>query len=178
MFQKISAIKNRNILLDSNIPIWYASAGFKERSGNPLRALFDNGNRLGITTISGLEILREENKEEVRKKYFNFLNFVPAVTPQVVDFQNAAVLAGEYRRVCKGKKVPFQDLVIGGVVLSNSFEKDKLLLLTTDRNDFCEPFWLTVAHQAVAADDKKTVQAHLYLLEFNVEMLDKELLPK
>lgn len=172
---KIQDIKNRKILLDSNIPIHYAHKGFQERSGNPLRVLLDNGNKLTISPISALEILSGDNSEDIREKYLKFLNYVHPIEVTRGHYQNAAVLASEYRRICKGKKVPLPDLLIGGIIISYSFIEDKLLLFTTDREDFCEPLWMTVAHQAVPAEDKKNMQEHLYLLEFNVDILSPEL---
>ncbi|HTR18519.1 MAG TPA: hypothetical protein VMH91_00880 [Candidatus Paceibacterota bacterium] len=172
---QIKDIKNRTIILDSNIPIWYATEGFKERSGNPLRVLVDNGNKLAITPISGLEILVDDNKEEVKKKYLIFMSYVQNISLEPAYFQNAAILASEYRRICNQKKIPLPDLIIGGVVVAHSFGKNKPLLFTADRTDFCEPLWITTAYLGVPDKENKQIQPQLYLLELNTEILDPKL---
>jgi|SRR3990167_1374330 len=176
--QTFQEIKNRTILLDSNIPINYASKGFKERSGNPLRTLVSNNNRLVVTSLTGFELLQAEIRDDVRKKYVQFLNYVPNLPMGKEYFQNGALLAGEYRRVCNGKKLPFQDLILGGVVVAHSFGKDKLLFLTTDRQDFCEPIWLTVSHLIVPDEEKGKIQTTLYLLEINIDLITQETKPR
>jgi hypothetical protein len=171
---ELREVKNRKILIDSNIPVHYASERFKERSGNPLRMLIDNGNYLAITHVSGFELLQAETRPDIREKYLKFLNYVPNIGMEQAFFNNAATLAGEYRRVCNNKKMPPCDLMIGGVILAYSFGKDKLLFLTTDRNDFCEPFWTTVAYHQVLDEDGQKIQVNIYLLEFNTHVLSPE----
>ena len=171
---ELREVRNRKILIDSNIPIHYASERFIERSGNPLRVLADNNNSLAITPISGFELLQAETRPDIREKYLRFLNYVPNISMDQSFFNNAAMLAGEYRRVCNNKKVPPCDLMIGGVVIAHSFSDDKLLLLTTDRNDFCEPFWSTIAFHQVPDEDGQKIQVNIYLLEFNTSVISDE----
>ena len=170
---KINEVKNRKILLDSNIPIHYASKGFVDRSGNILRTLMNNDNELAITPISGFEILRGENRDEVMEKYLKFLNYVPDIVMQRLYFNNGAALAEHYRRICNHKNISPVDLIIGGTIISHSYgeDKDKPLLLTTDRKDFCEPLWLTVSYHVVPAEHEKGPQTVLYLLEFNTKLV-------
>ncbi len=166
-----SEVRGRTIILDSNILIHYASDGFKERSGNPLRLLANNGNPLAVTPISGVEVLQPENRPEVSKKYLDFLNYLPNVTIHLGYFQNAVTLARDYHRICAAKKIPFQDLLIGAVICSNSFGPgEKPLLLTADRTDFCEPLWITLATHVVPGDEEGKKYTTLYLLEFNTEI--------
>ncbi|PIQ92354.1 MAG: hypothetical protein COV70_00840 [Parcubacteria group bacterium CG11_big_fil_rev_8_21_14_0_20_39_22] len=174
--KKISDIKNHFILLDTNIPIFYSSKGFKERSGNILRLLVDNGNKLAMSEITTLELLKEEQDKDVADYHYAFINYTEHMTRLPVDkniIQNAIVLANEYRRVCNQKKVNYPDLIIGGTVVGFS-EKSDVLLMTSDRRDFCEPLWETVAYQCVLKDDKEKVDANIYLLKFNNKIiLDK-----
>ena len=167
-------VRGRNILIDSNILIHYATEGFKDRSGNFLRVLKDNGNSLAASPITAFEILCAETKPKIREKYFSFLNYIPTLQMEKGYFQNAAVLASEYRRVCNKTNIPPCDLMIGGAVLAHSFSEPKIMLLTTDRNDFCEPFWITVAHLAVPYQDQQKIEANVYLLEFNINVLSPE----
>lgn len=173
---RIEEVKNRKIILDSNIPIHYAHKGFVERSGNPLRTLLNNGNTIGIPAVVGFEILAGDNTPETRDKYLKFLNHLPTLELTRGHFQNAAILAAEYRRIYKGKSPPVCDLLIGGLIASYSYYSDeKPLLFTCDRNDFCEPLWNTVAHVAVPSGKDNQIQEHLYLLELNTDMLDQNI---
>lgn len=168
----IQQIRNRKIVIDSNIVIDYAQEGFIVRSGNPLRVLQDNDNSLGILPIVGFEILSGSNPPEVDKKYLTFLNYIPTLTMERSAYQNAATLTREYRRILRGKNnIPVPDLLIGGFIAAYSFGDDKPLLFTRDRNDFCEPIWLTVAHVPVPSADGTRIQENLYLLELNTKIL-------
>lgn len=170
---KLQEVKNREILLDSNILINYASEGFKDRSGNILRTLINNGNKISVSPVSGFEVLRGDNRKETDEKYIKFLKYIPNVKTQDEYFSNAAVLARHYNKNCNKKIIPTEDLLIGSIVATHSFGVDsskKILLLTADRTDFCEPVWLTVAYQIVPPNNGNS-QVNLFLLEFNTEII-------
>ena len=78
--QKIATIKDRVVLIDTNILILYARKGFVERSGNPLRVLLDNSNQLRVSEITRFELLRGENENGVKEKFLEFINFIPNIT--------------------------------------------------------------------------------------------------
>lgn len=176
--QPLKNIKNRKILLDSNILIHYATEGFIERSGNPLRVLKDNNNELAVAPITGFELLNTTDKEDdrsakLRSKYVDFLNYLDTIQMQVVYFQNAASLSRMYLKICERKNIPVPDLLLGSIVVTHSKNReDAPLFLTTDRDDFCEPLWWTVSHLEVSGDSKrKNKSVHLYLLEFNQDFI-------
>ncbi len=160
---KISEIKNKTIVIDSNIPILYASKGFKERSGNILRVFKENKNSIVISEISIFELLNTDPEDKRVKYFIDFINYIQKAPVTDIPIMNAVLLTNEYKRLGCKHKIPLPDLMIGGTVIGI---KDSLLL-TTDREDFCEPIWNTVAAHVILKDNKKDVDATIYLLEFN-----------
>lgn len=165
---KISEARNQNILIDTNIVVYYAANGFKERSGNVLRTLVDNGNKIGISEITAFELLRDEQKKEVEDYFYKFVNYLHRVPIEQGCLQNAVTLAGAYRSICNNKKVPDNDLIIGGTAI----HYEDVLLLTADRKDFCEPMWETYARENIYYKKGGDVEVTLYLLKFNKETLE------
>ncbi len=164
---KVSEVKDQNILVDTNIVIYYAANGFKERSGNILRTLANNGNKIGISEITAFELLHDEQKNEVEDYFYKFVNYIHRVPVEQGCLQNAVALAELYRVVCNNKKVPDNDLIIGGTAI----HYDEVLLLTTDRKDFCEPLWDTYARDNIYYKEEGDVEVTLYLLRFNKEVI-------
>lgn len=159
---RISEVKNKKIIIDSNIPILYATNGFKERSKNILRILADNDNSLAISNITSYELLNTDPNDQRVKYFVEFINYIYRLEITETALMNAVLLNNEYKRLGCKQKTPLADLIIGGTVISI----EDSYLLTTDRNDFCEPLWKTIGHQLVLKEDKDA-EANIYLLEFN-----------
>ena len=163
---EIAQVKNKKILLDTNILINYGVENFRERSGNILRVLLNNQNKLAVSEITGLELLQGETEKSKIEFYLKMLNFISNLDVSRSVLLNAISLSSGYRRIKTDKKGPsVADLIIGGTVLAHDS-----LLLTADRKDFSEPMWGVVAHKYVF-DDKKSVIANLYLLKFDENKL-------
>lgn len=162
---KMTEIRDKKILVDTNIPIFYANEGFKERSGNILRILKDSGNILAVSEITSYELFNTDSKDQRLKYYINFLNYIERKEVSATILNNANLLNNEYRKFGCKHTVPLPDLIIGGTVINSQ----NSLLLTADRNDFCEPLWQTVAHYPVAKENGE-IEANLYLLQFNKQI--------
>ena len=169
--KELREIRSSNILLDANILIHYATEGFAERSGNILRKLHQNKNLLTLSHITAFELLNCDPKDKRREKYFKFINGVRNHPVSQAIIQNAAVLSNECKRLTRSynRTFPIPDLILGATILF--YPNDRVYLLTTDRNDFFEPLWECVAYQQVLKEDKETVEADLYLLTLNREVL-------
>lgn len=173
--KKVTDVKSTNILIDTNILIHYAEDGFIERSGNPLGTLRDNGNILSVSCITGFELLCGENSEEKKKKFHQFLNYLPNLSVEQTHLSNGAVLASEYRRLCNNKKIKKTgDLIIAGLIVGYELGGEEVLLFTADRQDFCEPLWETVAYHLVQESGGGFVQHCFYLLKLNLEILNRD----
>ena len=162
---RITEVKDKKIIVDSNIAIYYANQGFKERSENILRTLKNSGNTLAISEITSFELLNIDPKDQRIKYYINFINYIERIEVSATILKNAALLNSEFKRFGCKHNIPLADLIIGGTVINipNS------LLLTADRSDFCEPLWKTVAHYPVLKN-KTDIDVNVYLLEFNNEL--------
>ncbi len=169
--KNLQEVHNSNILLDTNILIHYADDEFKERSGNILRVLQQNKNLLSISEVTGFELLNCHPTDRRREKYFKFLKMVSnhPVTRDILS--NAAILSNESKRLTgqQNRVFPIPDLILGGTVLY--YTTDPVFVLTTDRHDFFEPLWETVAYTQVLKSDKENVDVHLYLLSLNRTVL-------
>jgi predicted nucleic acid-binding protein len=171
---ELNEIRSKNIVIDTNILIHYSTEGFIELSNNPLRTLANNDNNLVIPPIVAFELLRSDNRDDVLEKYLNLLNFLPTLPMHQLYYNNAARLSRLYRKVCDGKKPPVEDLLIGGIVATQSVSggESPTLLMTADRNDFCEPLWQTVSQIIVMDDGDEKVRTIIYILEFNIELAE------
>ncbi|KKW11641.1 MAG: hypothetical protein UY50_C0009G0027 [Parcubacteria group bacterium GW2011_GWA2_49_9] len=169
--KELREIRNSNILLDANILIHYAAEGFAERSGNILRILHQNKNLLTVSHITAFELLNCDPKDRRREKYLKFVNGVRNHPVNQAIFQNAAVLSNECKRLARSynRIFPIPDLILGATILF--YPNDTVYLLTTDRNDFFDPLWELVAHQQILKEENEAVEADLYLLTLNREVL-------
>lgn len=167
-------VRDSNILLDTNVLIYYATDDFAERSDRILRLLLKNKNLLSVSEITGFELLNCDPTDKRLEQYQKFLNSVPnhPVTRDILI--NAAALSRESKRLCKEPKrgFPIPDLILGGTVLY--YLNDPVYILTADRHDFSEPLWETVANLQVLKKDKEDIDAHLYLLSVNRKVLSEQ----
>ena len=176
---KLSEIKNKTILLDSCVLIAYSTTGFQKRSGNPLRTLYDNKNKLVITPIQAFELLKIELDEKMTQSYLRFLNFFPCLPLKEQYFRNAAMLNREYFRVKNKKTIPEMDLIMGGIMVGKAFTADPFYLFTSDREDFCEPLWNSVASFSVPYEkDPNRIEHNFYILEFNRDAIPNDKRPR
>jgi hypothetical protein len=51
------------------------------------------------------------------------------------------------------------------------YDTDPVFVLTTDRHDFFEPLWETIAYAQVMKVDKENIDVHIYLLSLNRSVL-------
>lgn len=166
---KFSDVRGKKILIDTNVPIHYATNGFKERCGNFLRVFKDNNNELAVSIITGYELLNGDPADKRREYFIKFLKYIPNTGINNGILNNATIIVNEYIRLGCKKDIPLPDQIIAGTVAAT----EDVYLLTADRNDFCEPLWITVAHHIVLKDENK-VEVTFYLLKFNHEIiLDK-----
>lgn len=178
MIQSFSEIKNCRIIVDTNIIIDYLVNNLKtRRNGNVLRKLADNNNELYLSEITGLELLRNTEDQDTKRKYLEFLNFIPNISVNKTVLINAASLASDYRRICNGRKINNNgDLIIGGTIITLMLEEEQnkkpALLLTQERKEFCDPIWHVVAYNEVYNEkEPQKIQHNIYLLEANKEIL-------
>ena len=169
--KKLREICGSNILLDTNILVHYASQGFEERSSRILRVLGENKNLLTISEITGFELLNSDPKDNRRKKYLTFINGVPNHPVNREILKKAAILSNECKRLTNSpnRVFPLPDLIIGGTIMN--YAEGTLHLLTTDRHDFFEPLWELIAYEQVLKEDKNCIDADIYLLKLNREVL-------
>jgi predicted nucleic acid-binding protein len=173
---KITEIKDQNIVIDTNIIIYYAQRGFKERTGDILKKLVENGNTLCISNITGYELFRDMNPVH-RNYYAKVLNskFVIGIPVDQIVLQKTSVLANLCDEIWgKNHKISLQDLLI--MASSISIEGDAYIL-TCDRKDFKDPICITAAYSAIKAEqdnsDAKIETEHLYLLKVNEDLIQK-----
>lgn len=166
----LRTVHNSNILLDTSILVHYATKDFKERSGRILRVLLENKNFLTVSEITGFELLNCRSDDSRREKYFTFINGMPNHPVTAAILGNAAILSNECKRLTGSpdRIFPIPDLILGGTVLH--YDQDPVFILTTDRRDFFEPLWETVAYAQVSNDNTDKV-VHIYLLSLNRDVL-------
>lgn len=167
--KSLDQIKDKTIVVDTNIAIHYATKEFSERSGNFLRQLKDNDNKLVISAITAYELMCGD-PTDTRQKYFaSFIQYIQKIDIGAVVTYNATILKNIYKKFGCKHEIPIPDLLIGGTTtgLKNAY------LLTADRNDFCEPLWNTVFSKTVFRNDKKgnvESETTIYLLEYNTDL--------
>lgn len=176
-------IKNRNIIVDTNVIIDYSTKDFPKRSGEFLDKLVKKGNTLFVSQFTGMELLRDTDEGETANKYRQFLSEIDNVEVTFSVIKNAIQLSRDYRTLLCGRKVDLADLVIGGTAILRLKEKEtgkigsQSLLLTENRKDFPELIWKCLACHAVLDKDpsgKSTrVNRLFYLLEFNTHYLSR-----
>ena len=176
----LSKVRSRNILVDTNVVIKYSQEGFKERSEEFLDRLVANKNVLLVSQFTGLELLRNQDPGNLKNSYVKFLdgaNNVPIGFPVIL---NAINLSEDYRNFLNRSNISTNDLIIGATATLRLKGKGqveipgKTLLLTENRKDFPEFLWKAVACHPIFADKEKTkVTEIFYLLEFNINYLQK-----
>ena len=178
-------VKNRNILVDTNVIILYSQKDFDKRSDYLLEKLVASRNALFVSFFTGFELLRDQYDGELRDKYLKFINEVDNVPISFQVIKNATRLSADYRQMLSGTKVDNADLIIGGTAILK-LERSKesrtfgnTLLLTANRWHFPELFWKIIACHPVFIPKIKSksgdqiVSDILFLLEFDISYLYK-----
>lgn len=178
MAQTGQQTEKQGLLLDTSILYPLTERKFRRRILRYLTTLADQYD-FAISEISIFEIFRmEKNGEHERNFYRRLLDSREIKTLEISSpiVQNAWILCRcAHPNAANGdsKKNLTPDMIIGGSVSSNS----RGLLLTSDRSDFCAPFWDVIdKHFIVVEDGEKFKTQTIYLLRFNYCALDREYL--
>ena len=162
----MNQIKNQKILIDSCILIYcgtdkYNGKGFKEL----LRLLVDQKNRLAISEICSFEVIKNCQKKENFPYFIKLIDYVHNIGINRYILMNSAILHSLYveNKNDKEKEKFVGDLIIGGTAVYYD-----ALLLTTNLNDFPEPYWEIITKDYVTYEDgRKTHALNRYLLKFD-----------
>lgn len=169
-------IKNRKIIVDSCILIYYFEDLDKGETKRLINSFKRNNNTILMSAISVFEVFKNRQTSKEIKKYENLLNSVDDIPIDSPILMNAATLYYLYKKEkddknsIKEKNVDPKDrltgdLIIGGTVLSY----ENYLLLTANKKDFPDPFWDTIATTEIGKNAIK-----VYLIQFNIQLLPKE----
>lgn len=171
--KEINNIKNKKILLDTNILINCGKDEYGDQFRKVLRILTDNNNSLAVSLISGFEIIKKfTNDKKVIDYYIKLLNFIPNIVISHRVLINAALLANTIYEPQKDDHKKDNDMIVGSTVLT-----EQAWLLTCDRGDFCKPYWLTEARKCVQWEDQKDDSQrvlNIFLLSPNLKELEKK----
>lgn len=169
--KRINDIKKRKILLDTNILICCGREEYGDQFRKVLRILTDNDNSLGVSLISGFEIIKKFNDKDVIGYYIKLLNFIINVVIDHEILTNAARLANTIYGPNKDNYKKDNDMIISSTVLT-----EQAWLLTCDRDDFNKPYWLTEARETVQWEDPKDDSVkvlNIFLLSPDIKELEK-----
>lgn len=169
--KRINDIKNRKILLDTNILICCGREEYGDQFRKVLRILTDNDNSLGVSLISGFEIIKKFNDKDVIGYYIKLLNFIINVVIDHEILMNAARLANTIYGSHKDNYKKDNDMIISSTVLT-----EQAWLLTCDRDDFNKSYWLTEARETVQWEDPKDDSVkvlNIFLLSPDTKELEK-----
>ncbi len=171
LMKRINDIKKRKILLDTNILICCGREEYGDQFRKVLRILTDNDNSLGVSLISGFEIIKKFNDKDVIGYYIKLLNFIINVVIDHEILTNAARLANTIYGPNKDNYKKDNDMIISSTVLT-----EQAWLLTCDRDDFNKPYWLTEARETVQWEDPKDDSVkvlNIFLLSPDIKELEK-----
>lgn len=126
-------IKNKKILIDSNILVYCWDKNFGSGAQKLLRKLKDNGNSLATSEINCLELLKNAIDPERRSYYLKLISYLGNLDIEQPALLNACILYHNYYKEWPNKcTMETPDLVIGGTIMYNRGS----LLLTANRRHF------------------------------------------
>lgn len=163
----IANVKNKDILLDTNIIISCGDKSFGTEARNILKKLVDNKNSLAISEITPFEILRKDLDDNDENYYTKLIsdkriNIIPLSTSVLI---NASILCREQhpKKETENKNI-ICDMLIGGTVMSNK----EALLLTSDRKDFNKPYWKIISEEKIIRKKQEGWELNnIFLLQFD-----------
>jgi len=160
--KEIKEISRKKILLDTNVLINCGREEYGLQFRKILQTLRKNKNYLGISLISGFEIIKKFRNKKVVGFYLKLLNKIPQVQPDLKTMNIAGMLANELNQNGNIKKD--NDYIIGATVIRNHGS----MLLTSDRKDFSYPFWDVIARECVLWKDNEFCRIeNVFILKFN-----------
>jgi len=168
---QINSLKNKSIIVDSCVLLYCEGQVFKSEIRKILRTLVNNKNRLGISLVSGFEVL--SNSEIKFRKYFvKLLNYFKNIDVNRDILSNGVVLYRSYGRININylKSISPCDFIIGGTAI---YLKDAVLF-TGDRRHFPSPIWDIVATVYITYKSFEEYRIlNLYLLQPNIKIINK-----
>jgi len=161
----MNLVKNRKILIDTNVLVYCSDGSYGKEAKKLLRMLANNNNKLATSELSCFELIKNAFDRKYRDYYLSLINYIDnhPVTPSTI--MNGWNIYHAYIQESSNKKsIGSLDILIGSTAVTNN-----ALLLTGNRKDFPMPFWKLVAQTHMIrkngeADDIQNV----YLLEFDV----------
>jgi len=170
IFSKIIGnIKNKSIIIDSCVLLYCEGTNFKLEIRNILRSLVNNNNKLGISELSGFEVLKNSSSNNI-KYFIKLLDYIENIPSNKEVLMNANILYGCYamKPINDYKNISSVDFIIGGTTIYM-----KGLLLTCDKKHFVNQFWRIIINLPVIyklSNEYKVL--NLYLLEPRTTLID------
>lgn len=158
-------IKNKKILIDTNVLVYCGVKGFDVDAKKLLRLLKDNGNKLATSEINCFELIKNAIDEKLRSYYISLIDYIDKIAVTTSDLMNACFIYHSYHKSFGGNcKMGSMDLVVAGTAIYHK----GCLLLTANRKDFPMPFWKLVAQcYIMRKKDEGNELLNIYLLEFD-----------
>jgi len=168
--KRISEVSNKPILIDTNVLIYCGQEGPNKEARKILRTLADNKNTLGISLISGFEIIKKFNNKNVIDYYLKLINYLTTVDLNIGIMNMAGLIANVYVNPEEHKKD--NDMIIGATVA----KQPGSMLLTANRKDFPSPLWKLIARKYIHWNNgEKRDIVNVYLLEFDHKEFKEEM---
>ncbi|MBX4198630.1 hypothetical protein KW782_04890 [Candidatus Parcubacteria bacterium] len=170
----MESVKNRRILIDTNILVYCGDKDWGQEAKKLLRVLKDNTNSLATSRLSSFELIKNAIDLKLREYYIKLINYIHQIEPEEQILMNGCVLYHQYfsKFPESARKIESMDLAIGGTIIYHK----EALLLTANRKHFPMPFWKIVAQSyLMCKKSEKYDLINVYLLEFDYSQLPKEL---
>ncbi len=171
--ESFNQIKNRRILVDTNILVYCGNKDFGHQAKGLLRTLKDNNNALAISHVSYFELIKNAIDQNLRKYYFHLVSYIHNLPIKQDILVSGSTLYHLYsnRGIKEYKKIESMDLIIAGTVV---FHKGALLL-TANRRHFPMPFWRNISQGYITYKDGEAYRLiNIYLLEFDYAQIPQK----
>jgi predicted nucleic acid-binding protein len=171
---EISEIKDKRIVLDTNILIYTQHELYGEFVTEILQTLVDEGNELVASNIAGFEVLKKfSSNEELFEPLITLINGTPRIPVDVSVLRCAGQISHHlYNPEDKNSYKKDNDSIIAATAIQHD-----CLLLTANINDFPMPLWSIYANSYVVfdkADGKGKGIQNLFVLESRVKEVEEE----
>lgn len=170
-------IRDKKILIDTNILVYCNDKGYKMEARKILRLLKDHGNTLATSWASCFELIKNAIDEKVREYCFRLINYIDNIPITPENLINGCSLYHLYHKEWgeKCKSIESMDLIIAGTIV----QERGSLLLTANRKHFAMPFWKLVSQSYIMRKkDEGDELINIYLLEFDYTKIPTSLLNK
>lgn len=157
----IETIKNKPIIIDSNILYYCGADVFKLEIRKILRILANNNNQLGISELSGFEVLKNSEKKDL-DYFYSLLDYIANIPINKQILANSVILHNAYKKQgIECKNISPCDFMIGGTALSI---KDAILF-TANRRHYPSKIWNIDARKYIVFEDfEQSKIINLYFL--------------